>query len=109
MRSAVALLMPDTAIISELSVTSDGGGGGSISWQVAGTVPARLSPLSASSEADVGERLSTNVQWEIMVPAGTEVSAENRVQIGSQEFDVTGVRAPASWELAVYLDAVETS
>jgi head-tail adaptor len=106
MRGTVNTSLPDTAIIQAGTISGDSGGGGTTTWNAAGTVACRLSPLTGT-ERDVADHLAEDAKWLITVPAATAVTTDSRVLVGSATFEVLALRAPRSWEVSRQLEVQE--
>lgn len=93
LRGLAWLALSDSGSVLALSITDDGGGGGTASWAAGPAVPCRVDPLTARSRVTGGaiDERSTHV---VTVPAGVSVSASGRFAItGRGTFEVTAVRS----------------
>jgi len=101
MRDVVNGLLPQRCNILEASLASDGQGGQVVTWGTAtANVPCRLDP---------GTRLSDEtLQTATLLPyahailtllQGTEITTENRVEIGDYVYTVQSVDAGKAWEI----------
>ena len=99
MRGVLNQTLPGTAVIYSRSYTSDSGGGGTLGWTAAGTVSARLAPLTASEQV-TGDRLAPEANWVLTLPANTSISEDSRVVVNGGTFEVETVRGPRSYELS---------
>lgn len=110
MQTVLNQSLPGTAYVLRATTASDGQGGQTATWGTAGTAACRLSPHSAraaGSEGVVGERVAAFNERVITLPASTDVRQTDRLAVGSQTFEVTGLHAPRSWEISVRVDAVQ--
>lgn len=99
MRATLNQSLPGTAVIYSRSYVSDSGGGGTMSFTAAGTVAARIAPLTALEEV-TGDRLAPEANWVVTLPAETTISEDSQVVIGGGTFTVEAVRGPRSFELS---------
>lgn len=96
--------MPGTAIIQRGTVTADGMGGGSVAWPAVGTVVARLysqNSRAVAEQASEGAQVISETRWYVTMPAGTQVTAEDRLAIGGRLFHITEVNNTQDWRTAV--------
>ena len=108
MRGVLERSLPDTAVIHTRSYVSDGGGGGTLGYTAAGTVSARVAPLTGSEGVTAG-RLSPDARWVVTLPAGTSVSEDSRIVISGTTYEVEAVRGPRSFELSRRVEVSEVS
>jgi head-tail adaptor len=106
MRSTVDASLPDTAVIRRSTYVSDGGGGGSVTWNAVGTISCRLAPKTGN-ERLVADRIAADANWTATFPAQTDVTVEDRVGVGVASFEVVAVSAPRSFELSRRADLNE--
>ena len=91
-RGLTWLALSDSAVIQTLTITDDGGGGGTAAWGASGTVPCRIDPLGANSRITGGaiDERSTHL---VTTPADTSVDVRNRITIANRgTYEVTAVR-----------------
>lgn len=91
MRTTVTDSLPGTATIQTQAYVSDGGGGGSVAWSAAGTVPCRIAPLSGDEDV-IGGRISAEASSVMTFPYGTAIDAGSRVLYDGGTFNVEAVR-----------------
>lgn len=96
-------LMPDTCEIQSVTLTPDGYGDNTEVWATDETVACQVSDLSAR-EAQIADKLSEVVDYQITLPATTDVTAQNRIRHTRNAvvtvFSIVGVRDRPSIELA---------
>jgi head-tail adaptor len=101
MRATQALALPSTCSISRRALSADGMGGYSETWAtLTASVACRLSPHSAPTEVIMAERYGGRQTWQLTVPSGTDVTADDRVTIGSVTYEVVGINSAGAWETA---------
>jgi SPP1 family predicted phage head-tail adaptor len=103
MRTVAGSALPGTAVIQSQTYVSDGGGGGSVTWTAAGTVPCRIAPLGGA-ERLIGDRISPDADSVITLPWNASVTEGSRIVSGGGTFNVEHVR-DRSWELTTRLEA----
>lgn len=106
MRSVANQTLWGTAVIQTEGFTDDGGGGGSVSWSVAGTVSARLAPLTGS-EREIADRIASDASYLITLPAETSITVKDRVVMGGGTFNVMAIRKRTS-EITRQVEAGES-
>lgn len=102
MRATLDESLPDTCEIVRNDPEPDGAGGETDDWGTVATVACRISPLARSdrlAELEVAARITAIDAWEITLPAGTDVTALDRLLSGGRTFEVTSVLVPRSWEI----------
>lgn len=96
-------LMPDSCEIQSVTLTPDGYGDNTEVWTTDETVACQVSDLSAR-EAQIADKLSEVVDYQITLPATTSVAAVNRIRHTRNAvvtlFSIVGVRDRPSIELA---------
>jgi head-tail adaptor len=97
LRADSETLMPDAATRHAQAVVSDGGGGFTETFTAAGTFSCHVAPIGGG-ERVVGGRISDRTTHVLSVPAGTTISAADRVVVDGKTFEVTAVRT-RSWEI----------
>lgn len=103
MRTAVEDLLPDTCNILESTLTADGQGGNTEAWGTlsGGTaVDCRLDSKTAA-EGVAGGELQPYHAYILTLPNGTTITTDNRVEVGSNTFNVTSVDKEKSWSACV--------
>lgn len=93
------LAMSDTGMVLRGTVTDDTGGGGTQTWGTASSgVACKTEPLTARSGLLAG-RIDERSTHLVSMPAGTDVTASDRVAIANRgTFEVTAVRhQTAEW------------
>jgi head-tail adaptor len=107
MRTVAGSALPGTAVIQSQAYVSDGGGGGSITWSNAGTVPCRIAPLGGD-ERLIGGRISPDADSVITLPWDASVTEGSRIVASGGTFNVEHVR-DRSWELTTRLECRKES
>lgn len=108
MRATVSQSLPDTAQVQRVTRQSDGMGGFTETWATIATVACRVSPSgNMPAEQAIAERVQDRVLWTLTLPAATDVAAADRIVTGARTFEVIGVLAPRSYEIATRVVAVE--
>lgn len=109
MRTIAEATFDSTAIIQSRIYASDGAGGGTTTWTPAGTVACHLSPVTSRGEREpvIGERITPSAEWVLTLPAETEITADSRVVVSGETFEVLRVSGPRTWELTRRVDLAE--
>jgi head-tail adaptor len=98
-RAEVALTLSETAVIQRPAWVSDGQGGGTTSWQAAGTANCRIAPNGTGAEREIAAKLQAISPWFVTLPAETDVKVTDRIQIGSRTLEVGAILAPRTLEV----------
>lgn len=112
MRAAQTALLPDTCTISRCSNSPNGMGGQTQTWKDEHkNVACRLAPSTASEaqEALAAARLTSKQGWTVTLPFDTDVTAKDRIVVGTRTLEVIGVLSRGSWTTALRVLAVEVS
>jgi SPP1 family predicted phage head-tail adaptor len=80
-------LMPETVYVQRLTRTSDGAGGWSESWQTIATTKGRIAAKSGD-ENELGGKTTTITTYLITLPANTELTNTDRLQINGQQYQI---------------------
>lgn len=109
MRSTADMALPDTIIIGGPTVVSDGRGGGTTTFVASGTVDCRIVPVSSSGDGESveGGRVHPDTEYVVTLPAGTDITSDDRLTFGSQTFTVTALRDPLSWQISRRVEVKE--
>lgn len=111
-------MLPDRAIIQRATVTSDGGGGQTVTWDDGPLVPAddlfpsddllpgavtmipcQVTPLGSTAASAAGERLDDRQGTHLVItPGGSDITETDRLLIAGQLYEVTLVRRRGSME-----------
>jgi hypothetical protein len=92
-RGLLWVALSDTGVILAGTIVSDTGGGGTATWQAAGTVGCRIDPISAGSGGVLGGRINEASTHLVTVPPGTSVTTDHRFAITNRgTFEVTATR-----------------
>lgn len=111
MITAVAEPMPDTCVISSPSRTSDGAGGGTITYSpvTGGTVSCRFDPYTYKSDVDVIAGAETYVFNYIgTFPYNAPLASDSHITHSSKTYEITSFISDKSWQLCIkaYLSEV---
>ena len=110
MRTDANKLLPDTAVFSNATKTSDSQGGHTFAYVVSGTVSCRFeesSAVAASAQGENvrGEHVTDVSRWLLTVPADTSFDANDRVEVrlsnpaGTVNAEINYLYERASWEV----------
>lgn len=106
MRDVAARALPGTAVISlGGTLVSDGGGGGSISYNSGGTVACRVAPISGTERA-LADRISSDAEFIITLPHDANVTTDAKLAIDGTNYSVEAIR-DRSWEITTRVEAVK--
>jgi head-tail adaptor len=107
MREIEESVMPSTAYILRYNPASDGMGGFTETWGTVGTVTCDLWAINKKGDREpvIGNQITSQGDWYITVPVGTDINARDRVEIESKTFEVTFVPSDASWQTALRVEA----
>lgn len=101
MRAQQFLALPDSVVIQRRTLAADGAGGQTETWTTLATVAGRLSvETRVGRETPTGGRLASVTPYRVTLPAQTDVTARDRLVVGSRTFDVALVQAGGAWETA---------
>jgi SPP1 family predicted phage head-tail adaptor len=98
MRGTLTASLPDTAVIKRDTQVSDSAGGYTVTTVDLATVACRVAP-STGREQSIAGRLDAVGTWTLTLPAGTDVTAADRIAVGARTFEVVLPLAPRSWEI----------
>ena len=93
------LALPDTCNILSVTQTGDSQGGFTESWGTATAGVACRLDNTSSRELISGEGLRHFTGWMLTLPHDTSIAAGNRVEIGSNDYNVVGFDDGKSWQL----------
>lgn len=97
MRDAINQLLPQTCNILEGTYVPNGQGGGTTSWGTASaSVPCRLD-VQSGMEQVVGGALQPYTRSMLSLPYDTDISQDNRIQLGSNTYAVKTVNIDQGW------------
>lgn len=87
------LVLSEAGSIGAGSITSDSGGGGSVTWSYGSEVPCRIDPIGdRSRDSLVAGRIDERSTHRVTVPSGTELTGASTFAIsGRGTFEVTAV------------------
>jgi SPP1 family predicted phage head-tail adaptor len=105
LRSDLARLLPDTAVIYASSASNDGAGGQTESWSPVsgGTVACRVDPLNNRSKQNVisaPNRRGLHVDYLITLPYNAPIAAHRRIAISGTTYDIVHIAADHSWNIS---------
>lgn len=102
--------LPDSGTIYRPTRTSNGMGGGSVTWTAVGTADCRIRPAGMISpeERETAGKVTTYNEWTITMPAGTDIAPADRVQSLSRTWEVVAHQS-ASWDISRRVRAVEVT
>lgn len=100
MQAQQNLAMPGTVIIQRMTATTDGMGGYTETWAAVGTVTGRISAQSGVEIVTGGQPVSIT-RWIGTFPAGTSITAKDRVSYDSRTWEVMEVNNSQMWQTAV--------
>ena len=83
------------ATIRAQTLTPDGGGGYSESWDVVATLWARLEPVGGS-DLYLADRLESRARHKITIRRNTAIAAGQRVQIAARTFAIRALLDPGA-------------
>lgn len=106
MRSTVNAHLGGAAIIYTRTLASNGAGGHTESLTAAGTVAARLAPISGREET-VADRFAEVAHWVLTVPAETAIDETSQVSYGGRSYEVERIITRAPEELGRRVVVVE--
>ncbi len=99
-----AATLPDTCNILSLTRTPDGEGGWTDTWGTASaSISCRLDLVITRGVGFIGSEqiqsasLKPYSSWVLSVPHGTAITSANRVEVGSDTFNVVECDASRSW------------
>jgi hypothetical protein len=102
LRGAAWLALSDVGQVGSGTIIDDGGGGGTMVWAYAGTIPCRIDPLSAGSGI-TGGQIDERSDHMVTVPPGTTVTSDDRFAItGRGTFEVTATRERTAQQTQVF-------
>lgn len=109
LRGLQFLALSDVGVLQTVTSTSDSGGGASTVWASAGTFQVRIDPLTPEASRVTGGRIDERSTHVVTAPAGSTVSASDRIAItGRGTFEVTAVQRTTS-EFAHSFEVLEIS
>lgn len=103
MRKDLKMLMPAKCNILQATNAPDGAGGVSTTWGTATAgqdVACRLDPLRGREQME-SYQMQAYQGYMLTLPHGTTITAQNRVEIGSNLYEVLSVDAEKLWSASV--------
>ena len=94
--------MPGTVVIERYTSAADGMGGYTQTWAAVGTVVGRIYPQrTQGNENPGGGQIISNTDWFATLPAGTDVTANDRLLYQARTWEVVRVNNDQMWQTAV--------
>lgn len=107
MQGVQAQTMVTPCTVAHRAYTPDGAGGQEETLTL-NTHTCRLAPSQNMPDYQVfAGRANEGLLWRLAFPAGTAVHKEDKVLVGDRTFEILGVLAPATFETARRVVAVE--
>lgn len=101
LRTAIADMFPDTCTILSEALSADGQGGQTSTWgTVSQNVACRLDEQTQFSRNQLvpsGGGLRESHRYMLSLPYDTTINAHDRVEIGSNTYNVISVNVDVSW------------
>ena len=95
-----ASAMPDSCVIQTRITSGDGYGGTTLTYTASAPIPCRVfTHPRPVDERDAEGRLESIVRWMAALPAGTAITAKDRLLCNGVQYEVAGVIAPQSFEV----------
>lgn len=109
LRGLLWLSLSETAHIVTEAFVSDGGGGGSVTFTPAGTIPCRIDPVGQQRLGGVrGGRIDERSTHLVTLPPNTAVDSTQQIAIdGRGTFEVTALREQTR-EMARMVEVIKT-
>jgi hypothetical protein len=105
--TAVATLQTTTCQISRKTPASDGMGGQTWAWSTVATTTCFVtSVVETDTETIDQSRLELLNRWLIYLPAGTDVTARDRILALGKTYEVTSVNAPETIQITTVVEAM---
>lgn len=98
MRATADLALPDSAVLSRATLTSDGMGGYTESWATTATVACRLDPPGNARLDQWQEKIMNRAAFILSVPDDTDIQSQDRASVSGSTYEVLGL-LDASWEI----------
>ena len=93
--------LPDTCNILSVTQTADGQGGFTDAWGTATAGVACRLDNTSSRELLSGDGIQHFTGWMLTLPQSTSIAAGNRVEIGSDTYNVVGFDDGKSWKISL--------
>lgn len=103
MQTTQEAAMPGTVVIERYSNIGDGMGGNYQQWAAVGTAIGRIYPQVRRGMAEMvgGAQVLAQSDWFATLPAGTDVTAADRLLYNSRTWEVTRVNNDEMWATCV--------
>lgn len=84
--------MPETVYVQRLTRVSDGAGGWSEVWNTVATTKGRIGLANwQPNEAEIAGRVQNRQKYVVTLPADTELTEQDRLQINGRQFEIIGI------------------
>lgn len=97
MRETITQLLPQTCDILAGTLTPDGQGGNTVTWGTASASVACRLDVTSGQELVLGGGLQPYTKSMLSLPYDTDITADNRVQIGDNVYAVKTVNTDQAW------------
>jgi len=91
-RAEAVELLTANGKVSKFTSASDGAGGTIESWVTGAAIPCRLAPLGSSPAGRTADRLDERTTHVVTLPAETDVTTDDRVEVEGHTYTVTARR-----------------
>ena len=100
--------LPDTCVIERDSGAANTVGDRTQTWTALATVACRVGPyrMRPGDERVFGGRISSGVLWQVTLPAGTDVTARDRIVHLGRTLQIISVLAPRTYEVVRFVIAM---
>lgn len=105
-QSCVTASLSGTAIILAPGYASDGMGGGTATYSPVGTAACLVAQTGKTTERVVGEQVLSLPSFQILLPAGTLVQANYRIQSSGWIYEISGHNHGVTLPIFTDLDCV---
>lgn len=98
MRETANAALPDFAEIQRRTLTPDGYGNATETWEVIPAVPCRITPdKNKKAEVEQAGVVTTIADFLVTLPYETVIRATDRLQINGTQYEVIGENPVTSW------------
>jgi head-tail adaptor len=107
---ALVIARPDVCLIRRRSGAIDAGGAPTESWTTVATVDCRVDATNRQpDEGIVGGRATPAVAYNVALPYGTDVRADDRIGVKGTELEIAGVPGLVSFAAEVVVSCFGVS